>query len=83
MMGVALIATEYNIRNLSKRLKQLQSFINHSFHCRRHSNCFTLVTRQSSSILKVGVAPAVHQRIKEEWAVIIVMNPLPSNFNVL
>jgi len=53
-MGVSLIA-KHDIGNLSKRLKQ--GFISHSFHCRRHSNCCTLVTRQSASILKVGVAP--------------------------
>jgi len=60
MMGVALIA-KHNIGSLSKRLKQ--GFISHSFHCTKHSNCCTLVTRQSASILKVVVVP-VNQAFK-------------------
>ena len=41
------------VENLSKRLRQAVTI---SFHCRIHCNSCTLVTRQGSTILKVGMA---------------------------
>jgi len=67
MIGMALIAKR-DIGSLSKRLEQ--GFISHSFHCRRCSNCCTLVTKQSAAILRVGEAP-VYQALKKEWAAVI------------
>jgi len=54
LMGMALI-TKCVIKNLSKEAKQ--GCISLSFHCRRCFNNCTLVTRRSTSILKVGVTP--------------------------
>ena len=48
----------------------MQGCISHSFYCRRCFSSCTLVTRWSTSILKVGVA-LVYQVFKEEWAVVI------------
>ena len=39
-------------------------------HCGRHFNSCTLLTRQSASVIKVGVT-AMYQAFKEERAVVI------------
>jgi len=60
MMGVLVI--KHIIENLSKDTK-----VGHSCHCRRCINGFTLVARQSASVINVSVAPMYGSKhLKEE-----------------